>query len=86
MVGLFTGTPGIAMLLAAAGLFVFGQPLYIAVVAMVLLACGNSKPAVAQWALRQADRNRMIDRAGRSRQGQRRTGRSPVAAGPPMRP
>ena len=60
MVGLFTGTPGIAML-AAAGLFVFVQPLYIAVVAMVLRACGNSKPAVAKWALRQADRNRMIE-------------------------
>lgn len=60
MVGLFTGTPGIAML-AAAILFVFGQPLYIAVVALVLRACGNSKPAVAKWTLRQADRNRMIE-------------------------
>lgn len=61
MVGLFTGTPGIAMLVAAAVLFVFGQPLYIIVVALVLRACGNSKPAVAKWALRQADRNRMIE-------------------------
>lgn len=61
MLGLITGTPGMIMLAAAAVLFVVGQPLYIAVVALVLRACGNSKPAVAKWALRQADRNRMIE-------------------------
>jgi len=74
MIDLASGSNGILALLVLAGMVVLGHPLYIIVVALTLRACGNSKAAVAKWALRQADRNRMIEvvRAirGRDRDGE----------------
>ena len=61
MLGLISSAGNFGALVVLVMLILVSQPIHILVSAVVLRALGNSKSAVARWALHEAGRNRIIE-------------------------